>query len=87
VFPPDSNDWTDYGSQPRRIAAARVDSLGRYELRGLPAGEYLIVAVDEASISGWHSPSLFRAMAAAASRIRLAAGDQRVHNLATSALK
>ena len=43
VFPEDQQRWT---SLTRAIASARSDQQGRFSIRGLPPGRYLVAAVD-----------------------------------------
>jgi hypothetical protein len=43
AFPADPRRWTPL---TRRIASVRPDQLGRFSIRGLPPGSYLVAAVD-----------------------------------------
>lgn len=83
VFPADSKRWIDYGWQPRQITSARVDEKGHYEIRGLPRGDYMIVAIDDAAMAVWNSPDLFVALSRIAERLQLSDGDLRVVDLIT----
>jgi hypothetical protein len=69
AFPADRSRWTNYGLSPTRIKTTRVTNVGSYRLAGLPAGEYLVVAVDPSQADAWHDPAFFPAAAGAASRV------------------
>jgi hypothetical protein len=86
VFPLESKRWVDYGWQPREITSARVDEKGRYEIRGLPRGDYWIVAVDDTVLAAWNSPELFNALSRIAERLRVADGEARAIDLTARTL-
>ena len=83
VFPADSREWVDYGSSPRRLASTRVDPGGRYQLVGLPPGDYYVAAVDEAVMATWQSPALFEALRPGAERLHLDRRERRTLDLVT----
>jgi len=83
VFPLESKRWIDYGLQPREITSVRVDEKGRYEIRGLPHGDYWIVAIDDAVMTAWNSQELFIALSRVAERLQIADGDVRAIDLVT----
>jgi hypothetical protein len=81
AFPAERNQWTNYGQTPLRIKAARVTNVNAFRLTGLPAGDYLVVAVDESQFSAWHDPAFLEAAAGTASRVTLAWGRPATQNL------
>jgi Carboxypeptidase regulatory-like domain len=83
VFPVDRATWTDYGAHPRRFVTARVSREGRYDIVGLPAGDYWAVAVDDAATRTWQSPTLFDELARLAERVSLTDGQRRALDLLT----
>jgi carboxypeptidase family protein len=53
VFADDAEKWSE---DSRYVRAARPDQQGRYEIKGLPAGDYLAVAVDYVEDGMWNDP-------------------------------
>jgi hypothetical protein len=86
VFPADSGAWMDYGGFPRRLRAIRVDRHGQYQTDGLPAGDYLVVAVADESSANWQDPRVLRTLARLATPITIAEGETRSAPLRTSAV-
>ena len=52
VFASNAETWT----QGRHIRAARPDQQGRWQIKGLPPGEFLAVAVDYVEDGQWNDP-------------------------------
>lgn len=72
VFPDDEQLWRP---QSRHIMTTRPDQNGKYQLRGLPAGDYSLVAVDPAEQGEWFEAAYLAAHRAGATRFSLAEGD------------
>lgn len=53
VFPEDTTKWI---ADSRRVRSARADQQGQFQVRGLPAGDYLAVAVDYFENGAWNDP-------------------------------
>jgi protocatechuate 3,4-dioxygenase beta subunit len=58
--------------QSRRIVGVRSDLEGRYAIRNLPAGEYLIIAVEELEPGEWFDREVLERLTATALRVTLA---------------
>jgi hypothetical protein len=43
--------WT-----PNRVRETRASTSGVFNVKGLPAGDYLVVAIDDAAAEGWQDP-------------------------------
>jgi hypothetical protein len=86
LFPADPGAWTDYGDFPRRLRAIRADRRGQYRTVGLPAGDYLVVAIAEESSANWQDPGVLKVLARLATAIALADGESRTLPLKTSAV-
>jgi len=84
VFPAEAGAWTDTGEFPRRLRAIRVDRRGQYRTEGLPAGDYLVVAVVDESSTNWQDPRVLRALTRLATPITLGDGETRSVALKTS---
>jgi hypothetical protein len=52
-----------------------------YRMTGVPAGEYLVIALDPTSRDGWHAPGFFEAAASLATRVTLTWGTSSELNL------
>ena len=76
IFPQDPQSWTDFGATPLTIRVADVTSLGTFEVRGLPAGDYLIVAFDADTAVDWQNPSFLQTAARMAIHVRLGDGEK-----------
>jgi len=72
VFPVDRAAWTNFGDLPGRAMYTRPNSAGVYQMRGLPAGQYFIAAVDDALLGHWLNPQFLEQVSRVADRITLA---------------
>jgi hypothetical protein len=87
AFPVDSEGWSNYGFNPRRLASVLTTSDGRYHVSGLPAGEYYLVAVPVSQEKAWLDPAFLAAHSSRASRVRLERSDATVANVRLSLVK
>ena len=78
AFPLDESLWQP---QSRSIKASRPDQNGRYEIAGLPAGEYLLAAVDAVQQGEWFDPRFLRQLRAGSLHVSLGEGDTMDLNL------
>jgi hypothetical protein len=56
---------------PSRTRETRASSSGVFTVRGLPPGEYLVLAIDDAAAEGWQDPRRLAALRPQATRFRL----------------
>jgi protocatechuate 3,4-dioxygenase beta subunit len=82
VFPEDDAKWTSV-SGARYIRTARPDQGGRYQIAGLPPGEYLAIAVDylDQESGGAQNPELLVRLRDAATSVRLGEGEKKALDL------
>ena len=83
VVPKDRAYWYD-GS--RRVVSARPDADGRFTLGGrgyvsLPAGDYVLVTVDDLGRDEQYDPSFLATVVNAGIPFTLAAGERKVQDL------
>lgn len=78
AFADDASRWYP---QSRFIMTARPDQTGRYQLRGLPPGEYLLAVVDPAEANEWYEPAFLDQQRSGAIRLLLADGDSKTQHL------
>lgn len=64
--------WFD---RSRWIRAARPDQNGTFQLEGLPAGDYLAVALDYVQEGVWNDPEYLASLAQSAQKMTLRAGE------------
>lgn len=86
IFPADPRYWVDFGSNARRIRDGRAGRDGSFTLSDLPAGEYLIAAVPQASLD-WSSPNFFERLSQVATKVTLLEGEQRTIDLQTAQVR
>lgn len=78
LFPVDRSRWV---AQSRRIQGVRPGADGAFTFRNLPAGEYLITAVDDVEPGEWFDPVFLQRIAPGATRVVVTDGEQKVQDL------
>jgi uncharacterized protein (DUF2141 family) len=78
VFAADSRYWTP---QSRRIQAARPSTDGRFTFRGLPAGDYRLVAVTDVEPGQWLQADFFKQLVGGSIPVTLAEGEKKAQDL------
>ncbi len=71
-FAAQPDKWFD---RSRWVRAARPDQRGAFQIEGLPAGEYLAVALDYVQDGLWNDPEYLASLAPSAQKITLRAGE------------
>jgi hypothetical protein len=71
VFPSDADKWFE---NSKTIRAARLDQQGRWQAKGLPAGEYLAIALDYVEDGAWNDPDYLESLRRDAKKVTLADG-------------
>jgi hypothetical protein len=87
-FPADAALWDSFGLFPRRLGSVLTDDAGQFSIRklgsgfgGLPAGDYLLVAVDGTRQDAWIDRAFLKASSRFATRIRADWGTTTTVNL------
>ena len=78
VFSTDADKWSE---DSRFVKSARPDQQGKYEVRGLPPGEYLAVAVDYVEEGSWNDPEYLESIRRFGQRLKLGEGDAQTVSL------
>jgi hypothetical protein len=78
VFPVERRSWF---FNSRRIASTPVDSQGRYTVRNLPPGDYLIAARNDLDALEWFNPGTLESLADTAARIRVREDERLTHDI------
>ena len=76
AFPTNPQQWSgygfaNYGATPRTLKSALVSRTGSYSLAGLPAGDYYLVAIDDADADGWMDPKKLEVLGRQATKLTI----------------
>ena len=71
MCPSDYKTWIDSGMNPRRSRTARASRAGAYSIAGLPAGDYMVAAIDRASEGDMQNPAYVDRLARVATRVTI----------------
>ncbi len=80
-FPVDSALWRRFGTQPERLRSVLVEGDGRFEIPGMPAGEYFLLAVDDELADRWKDPDFLESAARSATRVSVGWGEAKLQDL------
>ena len=78
VYSTEQQYWTP---QSRRIVSVRPGTDGKFTIRGLPAGDYLMAAVTDVEPGEWFDPEFLQQLRAASARVTLNEGDKKTQDL------
>jgi hypothetical protein len=78
AFSADPQYWR---AQSRHIQAVRTDQAGAFRVRNLPAGDYLIVAVDSVEQGEWFDPAYLEQVRTGAKHLSITEGEKKVQDL------
>ena len=71
LFPVDAERWYE---NARAVRATRPDQQGRWQIKTLPAGDYLGIALDYMEVDAWHDPEYLESLRRYATRITIPDG-------------
>jgi hypothetical protein len=71
LFPADDGRWYE---NSRAIRATRPDQQGRWQLKAMPAGEYLAVALDYMEVDAWQDPEYLESLRRYATKLTIGEG-------------
>ena len=81
AFPDDSSLWRP---QARQIMTARPDQNGKFQIRGLPPGQYFLATIDPAQQGEWFEPAFLNEQRAGAVRVGVSEGDMKTQDFKVS---
>jgi len=82
VFPTDAREWQTFEARSR-FAVRRAGATGAFTILGLPAGDYFVIAMPDASAPGYGDSRAFATLSQSATRITLGKGEVRMLDLRT----
>jgi hypothetical protein len=65
----------------RRIQSVRPSTDGKYIVRNLPPGDYLLTAVTDIEPGEWYDPSLLEQLVRGAVKVTIADGEKKTQDL------
>jgi hypothetical protein len=78
AYPSDRKLW---GPNSRRVQAVRPGVDGKYVIKDLPAGEYLLAAVTDVDQDEWRDPSFLERLQPASVKVTIAEGEKKTLHL------
>ncbi len=78
AFSEDPHLWNPFS---RRIQASQSSQDGRFILRGLPPGDYLLAAVEDIEPGAWIEPTFLEALRANATHVHISEGEHKTQDL------
>jgi len=78
VFADDAQKWME---DSRFVRAARPDQQGKYQIKGLPPGEYRAVALEYVEDNSWNDPELLESIREYGQRIRIQGAESQAVSL------
>ena len=76
-----STDPQKWQPQSRLIQAVRTGQDGTYDLRGLPAGDYRVIATEDVEQGEWFDPAFLERVQPSSEKISLTEGEKKTHDL------
>jgi hypothetical protein len=67
--------------QSRRVAGVRLSTEGKYVVRNLPAGDYLVTVANDVELNEWFDPEMLKTLARRAVRVALKDNEQKALDL------
>jgi hypothetical protein len=87
AFPSDRSAWRNTGLYPSNMKLVTVSSTGTYRFATLPAGDYLVAAIDRALIPVWRDVEFLTRLERAATRVTLSWGTKTSQDLTTVGIR
>ena len=78
VFPADRDKWTP---NSRYMRTSRPDQDGRYKASGVPAGAYLVIALDYLDQNEWNDPDFLEKVRSKATAFSVNEGETKTVDL------
>jgi hypothetical protein len=86
IFPSNRALWVDTSANPRRLRSTRASTRGAYQIDNLPAGDYVVVAIDDRFSADWQRPDRLDSLSRSGTHVTLSA-DKRTLELTTQVVR
>jgi hypothetical protein len=87
VFPASSALWLDTSANPRRLKSTRVSTRGTYQIDNLPAGDYIVVAIDDRFTADWQRPQRLEVLSRLGMHVTFGAAEKKALDLTTQVVR
>lgn len=87
AFPTDRSLWTNYGFSPLQLKSKPISTNGEFNVSPLPAGDYYVIAVEDAQSTQWQDPKFLEAAVAPASKVTVGWGEAKSLSLTINTVK
>ena len=74
IFPVERAQWRGYGLAPTRLRSAAIGAGDSYTINSVPAGDYIVAAIDRARRSVWLDPAVLTQLEGSGVRVSLGWG-------------
>ncbi len=87
AFPTDRSLWTNYGFSPLQLKSKPISTNGEFSISPLPAGDYYVIAVEDAQATLWQDPKFLEAAAVPAAKVTVGWGETKTLSLIVNTVK
>lgn len=87
IFPANRALWVDTSASPRRLRATRVSTRGTYQVDNVPAGEYVVVAIDDRFTADWQSPQRLESLSRSGTHVTFGTAERKTLELTTQVVR
>jgi hypothetical protein len=87
IFPANPALWVDTTANPRRLRSARASVRGRFQIDDVPAGDYVVVAIDDRFAADWQRPQRLESLSRSGTRITSGPAEKKTLELTTQEIR
>jgi hypothetical protein len=87
IFPAERLQWTNAGLWPLRLTTVPLSNAGTYMVNTVPAGDYLIAAIDRSHVARWMDAAFLARLETVATRVTLTWGGKTSQDLTAVVVK
>jgi hypothetical protein len=87
IFPASRALWVDTSASPRRLRSTRVSTRGIYRIDNLPAGDYVVVAIDDRFAADWQRSQRLDSLSRSGTRVTFGAAERKTLDLTTQVIR
>jgi hypothetical protein len=87
LFPANRALWVDTTANPRRLRSIRVSPRGTWQIDSLPAGDYIVVAIDDRFAADWQRPQRLESLSRSGTHVTVGAAEKKTLELTTQVIR